>query len=302
MRRAVAPAVLMLATLTACGGGEKPVPAASATPSASAALTEVAAVVRVLDTQLTKHKSLKMAVSVTGGEAAVKSDVLIHLEGTATRVDMTSEDPLSPGQKTHVIQTEEATYVAATGEYADWAKGKPWLKFGEEQKGMVGLIAPGGADSAVEDLARARDVNLYATGKLTSAPDPLGTHYTVTYDLGQALKQIGSKAYVAANFDQSLAAVKAKLGKEGLQKVMKGVPDLGEQYQTRLGTALEQVAQGVTCSYDVWVGADGLPAKLVMNVPLEGAAVKTEMVFSDWGTAKVTVPADDQAAEMPSPS
>ncbi|MGP3956732.1 hypothetical protein ACTWPT_12085 [Nonomuraea sp. 3N208] len=302
MRRAVAPVLMTLAALTACGTQENAAAPPSSTPSRSdqEALTDVAAVARILDTQLTKHKSLKIAVSVTGDESAVKADVIVSLRGKGADVDMTSEDPASPGQKTRVIESGDSTYVAVTDDLADMAEGKAWLRFGEKQKGMLALLAPGAAGSAVADLNLARNAGLYTSGTLSSAQDPLGTRYTITYDFAGALKKFGAKKYVELNFDQSLAAVKAALPENGLKKVMKGVSGLGDAYNARLGAQLMKAAKGVTATYDLWVNGNGLPAKLVMNVPLEGAAVKTEMAFSSWGQAEVTVPAKEETAAVPS--
>ncbi|WP_195894524.1 hypothetical protein [Nonomuraea cypriaca] len=214
------------------------------------------------------------------------------MRGENTQVDMTSAE-------THVIVGGKTTYVAVTEELADVAGGKRWLRFGPDQEGVLALLAPGAADSPITDLTLARNARLYTSGELSATQDPLGTHYAIIYDFAQALKKFGPRKYVELNFDQSLAAVKALLPQDGLKKVMKGVTGVGDEYHARLGAELLKAAKGVTATYDLWVNGDS-PAKLVMNVPLKGAAVETEMVFSEWGLAKVTVPAENETKSVPS--
>ncbi|REE95700.1 hypothetical protein [Thermomonospora umbrina] len=284
---ALALAAVLGLSLAACGSGDDTKePGAGGPGNAGSgkplALAELAG---IIEKQLAAKKSFKAVVSAQGKEQGTLT--VSTLAGT--REVEVSSPKNEDGGPLHLIGLKDGIY-SKDGEQP----GKPWVKHvptdvtGRLYLGAIGII---------EGIVRTGEQRalIVAGGTITATkPEKVGAvdtiHYTVQVDVPKALRSIDRKAFVSEHW----AIVSDVANGESEPKPETITDAQVENLATKFGAAMK----GKPATYEYWVDAQRVPHRYAFSFP---ARVDTngDMLYSDWGTAKITPPPADQVAPAP---
>ncbi|MFF7730432.1 hypothetical protein [Streptomyces sp. NPDC008001] len=281
-------AVALLAGVAACGGDKKDDKASSGASGKAGATTAAGAPTEALDaafkkTQSAKSAKFRMTMKVPGlGDQPVtlQSSGVVGWDPAVVDQRMTG----LPGKdgasaESHVITIGTVTYTDVGPEGAAKNDGKRWLKVdlgaaakeaGGDSKALQQLM--GGGQGQNQDPAKQMAL-------LKSSPN---------------VKLVGEETVDGKKTQH----YKGTLTADEAVRSNKSLEGLGEQDRQQLLDTIKQA--GITqYDMDVWVGADDLPAKLVVNTDMAGGRMELTQTLSDYGTkADVQAPPADQTTDL----
>ena len=278
-RRAATAATLSLLTLAACGGNASnsaaPADKAAATTTTTAAPTPLELVLASSDKVAdTSTMAFSMTMGTPGGSFTGQGAMDVKGPLMTMTMDMASLMPPAErkaGTKVAMVLNDQAMYMQFPG-LAKETGGKHWMRLdlatlgeGNPFAAMADQFRNADPSKNVEFLEGVKDVTTVGTEDVRGVPT---THYKVTIDLKQALK------------------------------------DVPESLRATVTEALSQMGGDGMLPGEVWLDDEGLPRRFVydMSLPVGAGGAPAVLHFSmemfDFGQpVSVTIPPDNDVVD-----